>query len=68
MKKIQDSKDQKKTITNFTHALDIVKTSEIHIRYMAFKLMSVKLQELKDENLRAHFVNMSILGGLHFVK
>lgn len=68
MKKILGSQENKKTISNFSHALDIVKTTEVHIKFMAYKLMCNKIKELKDENLKGHFVNMSILAGLHFVK
>jgi hypothetical protein len=68
MKKLLNSKESKKTITNFSHALDMVKTTEVHIRYIAFNLFCKKIKELKDEKLRGHFVNMSILAGLHFLK
>lgn len=66
-KALADKKDMKEVIS-FINSLDMVKTTEIHIRYISYKLMLEKTQDFKDEKLKQHFTNMAVLAGLHFLK
>lgn len=68
MKKIAVSNDSKKVIMNHTLALDLVNCTKVHIQYVTVQHMRMKIEEFKDANLKAHFVNLTALAGLTFLK
>ena len=42
--------------------------TQTHIRYMTYVMMTMKLHEFKDAKLRGHFVNLSVLMALRFIR
>ena len=55
-------------LVNEVAALDTVEMAQIHMKYVTFKLMGESIAELKDPTLKAHFINLTALVGLTFLK
>ena len=66
MEKIAEDPAGKKAKAN-NHAMDVVKMTQLHIRYVTYILMADKVKEIRDPNLRGHFTNLSVLVALRFV-
>ena len=66
MKKMHDSNVSQKDFVNSVAAIDIVKVSEGHVRFVSFLLFRRRAEsnDIKDKNLKKHLANFCLLYGL----
>ena len=68
MKQYTDSTVPKTKLVNEIAAIDTVEMAQVHMKYVTLRLMSQGVAGLKDDTLRAHFVDLTTLVGLTFLK
>ena len=68
IKRLNASNSSKAEKTNSIFGLDIVKMTQLHMKFLLFKIMKQTTADIHCEKLRGHMFNLCTLMGLTFLQ